>query len=170
VEQIESDVPILWEKRELVCDSGGPGRFIGGYGQEFVFSIPSGKIGPKKGEPVFVTIRGGRFERPSKGILGGKDSNLAKIFINNNPVKLTRPRFSLKPGDVLQYIVPGGGGYQNPLDRDPHLVEEDVRNSLVSVERAREDYGVAIDGKSLSVDQEATKKLRLSQRNKVEKI
>jgi len=162
VEQIESDVPILWEKRELVCDSGGAGKFRGGHGQEFVLRIPSGKIGPMDGEPVFVTMRGGRFERPSKGILGGKDSNLAKIFINDRPVKLTRPRFRLNPGDVLRYIVPGGGGYHDPLERDPHLVEEDVRDALVSIERAKKEYGVAIERESLRVNKEATKELRLS--------
>jgi N-methylhydantoinase B len=100
VELIESDVPIVWEKRELICDSGGPGKFKGGYGQEFAFSVPSGEIGPMKGEPVFASMRGGRFERPCQGILGGKSGNLSKIFINNNPVSLTKPRFSLKPGKI----------------------------------------------------------------------
>jgi N-methylhydantoinase B len=110
-------------------------------------------------------MRGGRFERPSQGILEGKNSNLAKIFINANPVRLTKPRFNLKPGDVLRYIVPGGGGYGNPLNRDPHLVEDDVRNSLVSIERAMEDYGTVIDRESLRIDEEATKKLRASLQN-----
>ena len=160
VELTESAVPILWEKRELVCDSGGPGKFKGGYGQEFAFSVPLGKIGPMDGEPVFVSMRGGRFDRPSNGILGGKDSSLAQMFINGNPVKLTKPRFKLNHGDSLRYIIPGGGGYGNPLDRDLHLVKEDVRNSLVSVESARENFGVVINRKSLVVDEDATKKLR----------
>jgi N-methylhydantoinase B len=110
-------------------------------------------------------MRGGRLERPSQGILGGKNSNLAKIFVNTNPVRLTKPRFSLKPGDVLRYVVPGGGGYGNPLNRDPHLVDNDVRNSLVSIERAREDYGIVIDRESLRIDEEATKELRASLQN-----
>jgi N-methylhydantoinase B len=165
IELIESDVPIVWEKRELVCDSGGPGKFKGGYGQEFAFSVPSGEIGPMKGEPVFASMRGGRFERPCQGILGGKSGNLSKIFINNNPVSLTKPRFSLKPGDTLRYIVPGGGGYKSPLDRDLHLVEEDVRSGLVSVESAGKDYGIVIDRENMRVDDEATKKLRLSLQN-----
>ncbi|MFX0201168.1 MAG: hydantoinase B/oxoprolinase family protein [Candidatus Hodarchaeota archaeon] len=169
VELVESQVPILWEKRELVCDSGGPGKFRGGCGQEFVFSVPSGNIGPMENEPVFVSVRGGRFERPCQGILGGKNSSFAKIFINDGQVKLTKPRFSLKPGDTLRYIVPGGGGYRDALDRDPYLVREDVRNSLVSIESAKIDYGVIISREGFKVDEEATNQLRLSKKNTTKK-
>lgn len=166
VELIESDVPILWEKKELVCDSGGAGKFRGGWGEEFGFSVPPGKIGPMENEPVFVSLRGGRFERPSQGILGGKSGNLAELTINNNPVRLNKPRFSLRPGDSVRYRVPGGGGYQSPSYRDPSLVERDVRNGLVSIEHAKEDYGVVVNRESLRVDEEATKTLRESLQEK----
>jgi N-methylhydantoinase B len=167
VELIENGVPILWEKRELICDSGGPGKFRGGIGQEFGFSVPSGSIGPMENEPVFVSLRGGRFERPSQGILGGKNGNLAELIISGKPILgLSKSQFSLKPGDWLRYKIQGGGGYQNPLDRDLRLVEEDVRNGLVSIEHARGDYGVVINGETLSVDEESTRERRESLKNK----
>jgi N-methylhydantoinase B len=54
----------------------------------------------------------------------------------------------------------GGGGYGNPLERDPELVEEDVIQGYVSLEKAGEDYGVRIDPKTLKFDLEATRQLR----------
>jgi N-methylhydantoinase B len=82
---------------------------------------------------------------------------------------LSKSQFSLNPGDWLRYKVPGGGGYQNPSDRDPSLVEEDVRNGVVSLRSAREDYGVVIDIGSLKIDEEATNKLRASLQDKFKK-
>jgi N-methylhydantoinase B len=56
---------------------------------------------------------------------------------------------------------PGGGGYGNPLERPIESVVSDVRNGLVSIEGAREDYGVVIaDAKTLAVDLTATGRLR----------
>jgi N-methylhydantoinase B len=56
----------------------------------------------------------------------------------------------------------GGGGYGDPLERDPELVEWDVREGYVSIEAARRDYGVVIHPGTLEVDLEATKELRSS--------
>ena len=54
----------------------------------------------------------------------------------------------------------GGGGVGRPYERDPELVREDVINEFVSLERAREDYGVIIDPNTLSVDYKATNQIR----------
>ena len=54
----------------------------------------------------------------------------------------------------------GGGGCGNPLDREPQKVERDVIEGYVSLEKAREDYGVIIDPNTLTLDEEATRKLR----------
>jgi N-methylhydantoinase B len=54
----------------------------------------------------------------------------------------------------------GGGGCGNPLEREPEMVERDVIEGYVSLERAKEDYGVVIDPETLKVDLEATEKLR----------
>lgn len=54
----------------------------------------------------------------------------------------------------------GGGGYGSPLERDVEKVYNEVLDELLSVERAREDYGVVIDPETLLLDEEATKILR----------
>ncbi|MFS8533427.1 MAG: hypothetical protein FWJ91_16885, partial [Sphaerobacter thermophilus] len=57
----------------------------------------------------------------------------------------------------------GGGGYGDPLDRDPRAVRDDVLDELVSPERAREDYGVVLTP-DLEIDWEATDRLRAERR------
>jgi N-methylhydantoinase B len=76
--------------------------------------------------------------------------------VSGNPYGLTQ----LKPGDSVTIDAAGGGGHGNPLDRDPELVENDVLEGYVSLEKAKEDYGVVIDPETMKVDREATKRLR----------
>ena len=64
----------------------------------------------------------------------------------------------------MRCYLPGGGGYGNPLERDPNLVLEDVVNGIVSLEKARTEYGVVIDPKTMKVNFEETEKLRKSLR------
>ena len=64
------------------------------------------------------------------------------------------------PVDVVIMDAASGGGYGNPLERDLDLVEGDVMEGCVSVERAKEGYGVVIDPETLKVDGVASKKLR----------
>jgi N-methylhydantoinase B len=66
----------------------------------------------------------------------------------------------MKPGDVVTIDAPGGGGYGNPLERDPEMVASDVMEEYVSLESARTDYGVVINPKTYEVDEKETKKLR----------
>jgi N-methylhydantoinase B len=66
----------------------------------------------------------------------------------------------LKPGDVVIIDAAGGGGYGNPLEREPEMVESDVIEGYVNLEKAKEDYGVVIDPKTMKVDEETTRKLR----------
>ena len=65
-----------------------------------------------------------------------------------------------KPGEILFAQSGGGGGWGDPLERDPELVLRDVLDEYVSMEGARRDYGVIIDPISLTVDEAATRKLR----------
>ena len=71
--------------------------------------------------------------------------------------KLTMTMYS---GEVLRHELAGGGGWGDPLERNPEKVLRDVRNELVSINSAREDYGVVIQLDSWSVDYNATQKLR----------
>ena len=68
--------------------------------------------------------------------------------------------FDLRDRDVLYMRMASGGGYGDPLDRDPEAVQRDVVNGIVSAEAAREIYGVALDHPEMRVDAAATEELR----------
>ncbi len=157
VELLESDLPVLCEKKELLCDSGGPGKFRGGLGQEASYFVPNGDLAP---DGVFkMGIRGGRFKSSYLGILGGKEAPSSEIILNGKHVE-TGTGHNMKPGDRLVLNISGGGGYGSPMERDPRAVEEDVLNGLVSIESAIDDYGVVIERNTGKVDMSATEKLR----------
>jgi len=157
VEIIESDTPLIIEKRELLIDSGGPGRMKGGLGQREVFMVPDDQYAPMS--PVNLGIQAGRHIHAPQGLFGGKPGAKAQFLINGvsgNPYGLTQ----LNLGDVVTIDAAGGGGCGNPLEREPEMVERDVIEGHISLEKAREDYGVVIDSKTFKVDTKATKKLR----------
>ncbi len=157
IEIFESDTPLIVENRELLTDSGGPGRMKGGLGQREIFRVPDDKYAPIP--PVNLGIQAGRHIHPPEGLFGGRPGAKARFLVNKvpgNPYGLTQ----LKPGDVVTIDAAGGGGHGNPLERDPEMVERDVMEGHVSFEKAREDYEVVIDPKTLRVDMEATRKLR----------
>jgi len=68
------------------------------------------------------------------------------------------------PGDVVIMDAAGGGGYGDPLERELALVERDVADGYVSIDRANADYGAVVDPRTMKADQEASKKLRASRR------
>ena len=157
VEIFESDTPLLIEKRELLADSGGPGRTKGGVGKRVVFRVPDDSYAPTP--PVNLAMQSGRYTYPPEGLFGGKPGAKARFLVNGeagNPYGLTQ----LKPGDVVTIDAPGGGGYGNPLEREPEMVEADVAEGYVTPEQARSDYGVVIDRRTMKVDMEATRALR----------
>jgi N-methylhydantoinase B len=161
VEIFESDTPLLVENRELLADSGGPGRMKGGIGQREVFRVPDDQYAPLP--PVNLGIQAGRHIHPPEGLFGGNPGAKAQFLVNGvsgNPFGLTQ----LKPGDVVTIDAAGGGGCGNPLEREPERVERDVIEGYVSLGKAREDYGVIIDPKTLKLDEEGTRKLRESLR------
>ena len=68
---------------------------------------------------------------------------------------------TIKPGDTITNMNPGGGGYGNPLERPIEMVVSDVRNGLVSIKGAKDEYGVVIKNKkTLEVDISASNQLR----------
>ena len=77
-----------------------------------------------------------------------------------------RPIWRERRGSVLRWITNGGGGWGDPLDRDPEAVLRDVRDEYVTIEGARADYGVVVDGdpatdpEGLRIDAEATAECR----------
>ena len=106
-----------------------------------------------------VGVQGGRFRYPADGLFGGKPGTKSKFLINDVPKDPGALNFA-SPGDIITFYNPGGGGYGDPLERDPEMVDSDVINGYVSLEKAREDYGVVIDPKTMKLDLKATQELR----------
>ena len=159
VEIFESDTPLIVEKRELLPDSGGPGKMKGGLGRRVVFRVPDDDYAPLG--PVNLGIQSGRYRYPAEGLFGGRPGSKAQFLVNEkpgDPYGLTQAG----PGDVITMDAAGGGGYGEPLKRDPDMVEQDVIEGYVSLERARDDYGVVINPETMKVDRAATEKLRQS--------
>ncbi|MCK5724613.1 MAG: hydantoinase B/oxoprolinase family protein [Gammaproteobacteria bacterium] len=162
VEIFESDTPLLVEKREIITDSGGAGKMKGGLGRRVIFKAPDDEYAPLP--PVNLGIQSGRYRYPPEGLFGGKDGLKAQFLINGKPGNsygLTQ----FGPGDEIIIDVAGGGGYGNPFERDVELVESDVANGYVSVEKAKEDYGVVIDPETMKSEPEETAKLREALKN-----
>jgi len=164
-EIIESETPFIVEKRALLCDSGGAGKRRGGLGREVVFRVPDDEYAPSS--PTTIGIQGGRFKYPAEGLFGGKPGSKSKFLINGTPQNPAALNFA-KPGDIITFHNPGGGGYGNPLERDPELVESDVINGYVSLEKAREDYRIIIDPVTMQLDIKTKNELRHT-RNKLKK-
>jgi N-methylhydantoinase B len=161
VEILESDTPLIVECRELLPDSGGAGTYKGGLGRRVVFRVPDDEYAPTP--PVNLGIQSGRFRYPPEGLTGGRPGARALFLVNGeqgSPYGLTR----LVPGDVVTMDAAGGGGYGDPFDRDPDLVAADVAEGYVTIERARDDYGVVVDPKTSEVDEAATNRLRAERR------
>ncbi|MBK9006947.1 MAG: hydantoinase B/oxoprolinase family protein [Anaerolineae bacterium] len=138
IEILESDTPLLVERRELLMDSGGAGRFRGGLGTRTVFRIPDDEHAPPT--PVSLGIQSGRFRLPPEGLAGGQAGSRAKFLVNGeqgNPYGLTK----LNPGDVVVMESSGGGGYGSPAERDRDALAEDLRAGRVSEEKAKSEYG-----------------------------
>ncbi len=154
VEILESDTPLIVQQRELLPDSGGPGEMRGGLGRRVVFRVPDDETAPQP--PVNLGIQSGRFRYPPEGLFGGATGARARFEVNGesgDPYGLTQ----LQPGDVVTMDAAGGGGYGDPLERDPFLVRRDVLAGRVSAEGARRDYGVVLAGEALRIDLEATR-------------
>jgi N-methylhydantoinase B len=109
--------------------------------------------------PTSIAVQAGRYKYPPRGLFGAKPGSGARFSVNQSsgdPSGLTL----CQPGDVIEFDSAGGGGYGNPLERDPLAVKADVVNGYVSIAKARDDYGVVIDPGRLNVDEVETDKIR----------
>ena len=81
------------------------------------------------------------------GALGGEDGATNKVRVERDGVVYTPPHLSkdqdiiLKAGDTVRVSTPGGGGFGNPFERDPHLVDRDVKRGYYSKDEAIEKFG-----------------------------
>ena len=161
VEIFESDTPLIVEERSLVCDSGGPGRMRGGLGRKMTIRVPDDDYAPQG--PTSIAVQAGRYKYAPHGLFGAGPGSGARFLVNEQPGDPSGLTLC-QPGNVIQFESAGGGGYGDPLQRDPQTVAADVVNGYVSIEKALEDYGIVIDPLTLKVDIEETDKVRDSRK------
>lgn len=136
-EVLETVTPLVQWRRELRQDSGGPGRYRGGLGQITRMSTLSSA-------PWTVNANVDRINFAARGAGGGDDA-APGFFGNENGEALPRKRpHRLMIGETVSVDLPGGGGYGKAFDRDPDTVLNDVVDGYVSIEAARDAYGVVI--------------------------
>jgi N-methylhydantoinase B len=161
VEIFEERWPVLTEKYELRPDSGGAGKWRGGLGvvKQWKALTDLKLIG---------TIE--QTKSPAWGVEGGRGGKTNQMTIS---VGLPHERpmgkvsgWILPAGERLLFKMGGGGGWGNPLDRDPSRVLNDVLGGYVSIESAERDYGVIIckNDEAYGVDEKATRALRQKRR------
>ena len=167
-ESQELNTPLRYLYRRVVPDSGGPGKFRGGVCHEYAFTPH--RMGDR---PLGVVLFGKGTRAPmSLGLYGGyPGSNVdyitfRKANADELPESLEQTRgeevthqpwgqLDLYEGDIQYVRFMGGGGYGDPIDREPEAVERDVAGGLVSAKAARGIYGVVVG------DEQATRRRRI---------
>ncbi|MGA0345255.1 MAG: hydantoinase B/oxoprolinase family protein [Alphaproteobacteria bacterium] len=139
IEVMEQYYPVLFEEFSLHEGSGGAGKCRGGFGVNY-------KIKLRRGEARASMVMDHGRTGPL-GALGGGDGATNKVKVERDGVVYTPPHLSkdqdiiLKAGDTVRVSTPGGGGFGNPLERDPHLVDRDVKRGYYSKDEAKEKFG-----------------------------
>ena len=162
VELLEYLYPIIIHRYSLMTDSGGAGKFRGGSGTCW-------EVEPLDEPMTFIMFGEGR-RLAALGAAKARsalvESKVGRVEITRgNDVEVVRKNIIavINPGESAANLAPGGGGYGDPFERAVEKVAWDVRNNIVSVQGARDDYGVVIrDIDSLDVDENATRQLRAS--------
>lgn len=136
IESLEDEFPLLVERYELVPDSGGPGMWRGGLAIRREVRVLDHTA-------VFRGSTSRRFSAPW-GLFGGHPGGRARITIDGDPLPDdSRGAAMLSPGQVIEIVTGGAGGYGSPQERDPGLVARDVQDGKVSVEQASQVYGLS---------------------------
>lgn len=168
-EMTEAHYPLWVRRYSIVRDSEGSGRFRGGLGVLREVEVLEGAEGL-----TLSTLCDRRKLRPY-GLFGGKPGALGHDFLERDGKKQQIPGKTVMPlraGDRHRIESPGGGGYGDPLTRDPHRVLEDVLEGWVNPQRADQVYGVVLRrvGSTYQVDEEATRRRRSSSATQTEEM
>jgi N-methylhydantoinase B/oxoprolinase/acetone carboxylase alpha subunit len=159
--------PVAYEAFELRPDSGGPGKHRGGLGAVFkVRYLCDGELSMESARTLEGTpgVNGGRRSdvqrqikiHPDgrKEVIGGRDEqgNWKSPLLSNVPFRF---------GETFMFESTGGGGWGNPLERNPQAVLDDVLDGYITAEAAREVYGVVIDGETIDAGATARRRAEL---------
>lgn len=157
IEVVEMEHPLRVECYELVTDSGGAGCHRGGLGlrRDVQFLHGEGHFTNRSDGQKFppIGVLGGLPGTPSRQRLIHSDGS-----VENLPSKATN--LTIRKGDVLSMVTPGGGGHGPPEHRAVELVLEDVLEGKISIDVAQKIYRVVVDPRKRCVDEAATAKLR----------
>ncbi len=123
------------ESKRLLPDTGGPGQWRGGLGQEVVLRNDTGHL-------ITTLGMGNRTMFPARGLFGAGDGALRMHAIDGKTVH-AKGRNELAPGQRMRIVEAGGGGFGDPKARAPSAIAEDVAQGYVSANMAREKYGSA---------------------------
>jgi N-methylhydantoinase A len=157
VEVMEQYYPVLFRRFALREGSGGAGESRGGFGVHYEVELLSGEA-----RASFVMDHG-RFGPP--GVLGGEAGARNVVRIHRGaevfvPEHLSKDQdIAIRPGDRVEVMTPGGGGYGSAFARDPSLVARDVRREYYAPGEAERLFGVALTREG-AVDEAATAALR----------
>jgi len=162
-EMFEIHDPHFLVKHEYLPDSAGAGRWRGGLGVETEFVM--------RGDNVTGVAFGDGVEEEARafGFFSGKPGSRNSITLTypDGSVRCVKSKEIIRgiaPGTVFNQKAGGGGGYGDPLERPPDRVAADVRNGMISVAAARDDYGVWVDPDSFALDTVRTAELREARR------
>lgn len=160
IESNEVQYPHITLSHEITTDTAGAGEFRGGGGMKFAFEIYD--------DTSDIVMFGDGMKFAPYGLKGGHKGSLNKgIFVHNGEsITLSSKEYprSAAKGDRVYLESSGGGGWGDPLNRDPNKVLDDVLDEIVSPEAAEDIYGVVIRGGV--IDEEATAILRREKRKK----
>jgi N-methylhydantoinase B len=154
VEAVELEYPVRIERYELIPDSGGAGQYRGALTVRRDIRLLI--------DDVSFARYGDRQKFAPFGLFGGKPGSKGQFVLNPDTAEAqvlkSKGLDYLKAGDLVSLRLPGAGGYGDPLARDRVALLADVRDGKVSLDSARDDYGVIIDPVTLTVDEVATAK------------
>jgi len=157
VEVVENRFPLLVQRYALNPEvGGGEGRRRGGFGLVREYRILNAT-----GAVAYASF-GGSARRPW-GLEGGRSgtNNYVEYVRGGEVLRFGRaPRVELAENDRVRVVTGCGGGFGDPLERDPDLVQRDVRAGYLTAEQAHSQYGVLLDPKSLEIDASGTARLR----------
>src|SRR5216683_981238 len=157
VEYVERDFPLRVERYAVRPDSGGPGVQRGGTGV-----VRDVRVLAERAE---LATRMENTVVAHYGVAGGGAGRTGRITLNpGTPEERVLPALGdaiiLKRGDLLRFETCGGGGWGDPLAREPERERQDVARGFVTPRGALEDYGVVLDEATLEVDKTATQEAR----------
>ncbi len=162
VEMIEAELPLSIERYGFVADTGGSGRFRGGLALERQYRILAQEAG--------MTMRSDRRSHLPYGLAGGNPGTPSWNIINPGPNERILPTLpmesvALRRGDVFRHVTAGGGGYGDPLEREPLMVLKDVLDEKLTPAYAAREYGVVVDVDKGAIDGAKTQRLRRERRH-----